>query len=200
MRNGLAVFLVSVIGPFSVSAYADPAPPDLRGLLTIGLSKPHANLQWEMGRAEVRSLFPGFSPTTFAVGIYSLRGAAIYHGCVFNLRLDSEISPEPEGKLKSVHADYKTGNLQSCRPGLESTLSELYGRPNITKHPAGWPDGAGPPATVHSDWQTATTCIDLWWEDGEGRSGPSMRLTLGDNGGAGCGGYEDQPVQRRLIK
>ncbi len=194
MRNGLSICLGNVILLVSLVALADPAPSDLRGLLTIGASRPQTQLRWNMGRAEIQSLYPGFLPTTFAVGIYSLRGATTYRDCTFDLRLDSEINPRPEGKLKSAHIDYRSGNLETCRLSIESTLSALYGRPKITKHPAGWPDGAGPPATLHSDWRTPTTCIGLWWEDGEGSSAPSMRLTLADNGGAGCGGYDDQPV------
>jgi hypothetical protein len=193
MRNGLLIRLGMAIALLSMTAYADPTSADLRGLLTIGSSRPQTNLKWGMGRTEVQSLYPEFSPITFAVGSYSLQGASTYRGCTFNLLLSGEINPAPQGMLSWARADYERGKLEECRRGLESSLTALYGRPRITKHPAGWPDGSGPPATVISDWRTPTTCIDLWWEDGEGRWNPSLRLTLGVNNGR-CGGYDDQVV------
>jgi hypothetical protein len=193
MRHSLPAMVVSALLLIGVTAYADPAPPDLRGLLSIGTAKPQTNLRWGMGRAELQSLYPGLLPTTFAVGIYSVHGATTYRGCTFTLRLDSDVSPKPEGLLKSAHMDFETGNLEKCRRSLDSELTSLYGRPHITKHPAGFPDGSGPPATVFTDWSSPTSCIDLWWEDGEGRWSPSLRLTLREKG-AGCGGYDDEVV------
>jgi hypothetical protein len=193
MRNGLIICLGNALLMLGVSAQANPAPADLRALLSIGTTNPQSNLKWGTGREEVQSLFPALSPTTFALGLYSIQGATTYRGCTFKLRLDSEINPKPQGALSSAHADYATGNLDKCRHGLESALAALYGQPKITRHPAGWPDGSGPPATVLMDWSSPSTCIDPWWEGGEGKWGPSLRLTLNAKG-QGCGGYDDQAV------
>jgi hypothetical protein len=105
----------------------------------------------------------------------------------------ADLRGEPHGILSWARADYKRGKLQQCRRDLESTLTALCGHPKITKHPTGWPGGSGPPATVHADWRTPTTCMGLGWEDGAGRWNPSLRLTLGVNSGD-CGGYDDQVV------
>jgi hypothetical protein len=194
MRGGLGFCLANALLLLGMAAHADPTLPDLRTLPSIGTTKPQTNLRWGMGRAQLHSLYPGLSPTSFSVGLYSVQGVAAYRGCTFTLRLDSGLNPGPDGRLQSARLQYLTGNLQTCSRGLESTLTLLYGPPQITKHPTGWPDGSGPPASVFMDWKSATTCIGLWWEDGEARWGPSLRLTLAEKG-EGCGGYDDEVVR-----
>jgi len=194
MRIGPRICVATAISIFGVSAFADQAPPDLGPLLTIGTSKPQTDLRWGMARAQVRALFPALAPTTFSRGLDSVEGATTYLGCAFSLRLDSAINPKPHGALKTAILQYVKGPLQNCRHSLESRLTALYGDAKITHHPAGWPDGSGPPATVLMDWHSASTCVGLWWEDGEAQWAPSLRLTLSAIGD-GCGGYDDQVVR-----
>ena len=196
MRVGVTICLGNALLLLAVAAQADPAPAHLQALLSIGTTKPQTNLRWGLGRAQVQALYPQFSPQSFALGTYSVQGATRYRGCIFSLRLDSAINPKPDGVLESAGADYASGNLDKCRAGLESELRALYGHPEITKHPAGWPDGSGPPATMIMDWSSPNTCIRLWWEDAEGRWGQSLRLTLNAKR-AGCGGYDDEAATTR---
>ncbi len=193
MRSGVAICLGNALLLLGIAAQADPATPDLHALLSIGTTKPQTNLRWGMGQAQVQALYPQFVPQTLALGTHTLQGAIRFRGCNFTLRLDSDNNPKPQGMLESAGAEYASGNLPRCRAGLESGLRALYGRPEITQHPAGWPDGSGPPATVIMDWSSPNTCIRLWWEDTAGHWRQSLRVTLSEKR-AGCGGYDDQVV------
>ncbi len=137
MRGGLGFCLANALLLLGMAAHADPTLPDLRTLPSIGTAKPQTNLRWGMGRAQLHSLYPGLSPTSFSIGLYSVQGVAAYRGCTFTLRLDSGLNPGPDGRLQSARLQYLTGNLQTCSRGLESTLTLLYGPPQITKHPTG---------------------------------------------------------------
>jgi len=179
--------LGAVIALSFISALATAAQPplEMRDLLSIGVDAPDAGLKWGASRRQIRHRYPELIEHPAFLG-FLLQVRVSAQGCTFTVYLSGSRTSD---RLEQIWIVHRNGPLAQCRSQLESALAALYGRASTVTTPATQNEGE---ATL-SDWRSATTCVNLKWEEQGVEHGVSpLEVKLGDLQG-GCG-YSDQVV------
>jgi hypothetical protein len=179
--------LAAVIALSFISSLATAAQPPLglQEALSIGVDAPSAGLKWGASRREIQHRYPELVEHPAFIG-FRLQGRVSAQGCTFTVYLSGSRNADRLAQIWIVH---RTGPLTECRMQLESALAALYGRPSTTNTPATQNEGE----VTLSDWRSATTCVNLKWEEQGVEHGVSpLEVKLGDVHG-GCA-YTDQTV------
>ena len=177
MRERLLVVIALTF--ITVRAAAAPqAPLGLHDLLSIGADAAPATLRWGATRRQIQRRYPEVIEHPAFIG-FRLQGRVSEEGCTYNVYLSGSRKTDQLTQLWIVH---RAGPLAQCRQQLESALAALYGRPAKDNMPATANSG---PATLWS-WHSATTCVNLRWEEQGVEHGVSpLTASLGDLHG-GC--------------
>ncbi len=177
MLERLPLGAVIALSFITVRAAAAPqAPLALHDLLTVGAA-PTA-LTWGATRRQIQRRYPEVIEHPAFIG-FRLQGRVSEQGCTYNVYLSGGRKTDQLSQIWIVH---RAGPLAECRQQLESALAALYGRPATNNMPATANSG---PATLWS-WQSATTCVNLRWEEQGVEHGVSpLTASLGDLHG-GC--------------
>lgn len=179
--------LGAVIALSFISALATAARPSLalQDLLSIGMDAPSAGLKWGASRRQVQQRFPELVEHPAFLG-FRLQGRVNVQGCTYTVYLSGDRKSD---RLEEIWIVHRTGPLAQCKSQLESAVEALYGPPSTSTTPATQDAGE----VTLSDWHSATTCVNLKWEEQGVEHGVSpLEVKLGDLQG-GCG-YTDQVV------
>jgi len=161
------------------AAAAPQSPLGLQDLLSIGVvATTPPTLRWGATRRQIQRRYPEVAEHPAFIG-FRLQGRVSEQGCTYNVYLSGGRKADQLTQLWIVH---RAGPLTKCKRQLESALAALYGRPSTNNVPATANSG---PATLWS-WQSATTCVNLRWEEQGIEHGVSpLTASLGDLHG-GC--------------
>lgn len=180
-----AVIALSFIGALASAAQS---PLSLQDLLSVGTDTPSAGLRWGASRRTIQRRYPELVEHPAFIG-FRLQGRVSAQGCSFTVYLSGNRKSD---RLEQIWIVHRTGPLAQCRSQLESALAALYGPPSTATTPATQEAGE----ITLSDWHSATTCVNLKWEEQGVEHGVSpLEVKLGDVEG-GCG-YTDQVVPVR---
>ena len=179
MLERLTLLAVIALSFMTLRAAAAPQPAlGLQDLLSIGVAAAPTTLRWGATRRQIQRRYPEMVEHPAFIG-FRLESRVSEQGCTYNVYLSGSRKTDQLTQLWIVH---RAGPLSECRRQLESAIAALYGRPSTDNVPATANSG---PATL-SSWQSATTCVNLRWEEQGIEHGVSpLTASLGDLHG-GC--------------